>query len=286
MTKMRIIRIITVLLFIGLVIWGVFSDFGYGGLCNLETGWQVGGLTIGLACPLGFLQRWLAGGVLLPQWFAAVLALLVIILLGKVFCDWVCPTVLMKRSFRGKEFFSSKGGTPLVDIQKESYSRYAILAGVLLSSFLFGFPVFCYICPIGLFFAFIFALIGIFSGEWLILQLIVFPILLILELYILRRWCHSICPLGALLGIFGSFNCFFRPTVNKDKCLTSKGINCQVCRRNCSEGIDLINIKSNFSQKECTKCLECYSKCPTKAIKIRFFTPFHWGRKGINEQQE
>ncbi|MFZ7104339.1 MAG: 4Fe-4S binding protein, partial [Peptococcaceae bacterium] len=231
-------------------------------------------LELGLACPLGFLQRWLAGGVLLPQWFAAVLALAVIILLGKVFCDWACPTVLTKRVFKGKEILVSKCGTPLADRQAEAYSRYAILVGVLLSSFLFGFPVFCYICPIGLFFAFIFAVIGIFSGQVLLLQLILFPVLLLLELYILRRWCRSICPLGALLGIFGSFNRFFRPTINKDKCLTSKGVNCQVCRKNCSEGIDLVNSKSAIAERECTKCLECYEKCPASAIEIRLFSLF------------
>lgn len=184
MTKIKIIRIITALLFIGLIVWGVLSNFGYGGLCSFETDLHIGELAIGLACPLGLLQRWVANGVLLPQWFAAVLALLVIILLGKIFCDWLCPTMLTKRVFKGKEIFGSKCRTPLADVKSESYSRYAILGAVLLSTFLFGFPVFCYICPIGLFFAFIFAVVGIFSGQLLILQLILFPVLLILELYI------------------------------------------------------------------------------------------------------
>ncbi len=274
MTKIRIIRIITALLFIGLIVWGVFSNFRYGGLCSFETAWHIGTLELGLACPLGFLQRWLAGGILFPQWFPAVLAILLIIILGKIFCDWFCPTVLMKRSFKGKGIFESKYSISPAKMKGESYSRYAILGGVLLSTFLFGFPVFCYVCPIGLFFAFIFAVISLFTGQVLIWQLILFPVLLIFELYILKRWCRSICPLGALMGIFGSLNRFFRPTVKKDKCLTSQGINCQVCRKNCSEGIDLVDSKGNFAQRECTKCLECYEKCPAKAIEIRLFTPF------------
>ncbi len=240
MTRIKIIRIITVLLFIGLVIWGVFSNFRYGGLCSFETDWHIGELPVGLACPLGLLQRWLASGILLSQWFAAVIALIVILLLGKIFCDWLCPTVITKRVFRGKGFFESKCNTPLARTPGEQYSRYTILAAVLLSTFLFGFPIFCFICPIGIFFGLIFAIISVFSGHLLLVQLIVFPILLIFELYILKRWCNSICPLGALLGIFGSFNRFFRPKINQEKCLHSQGINCQICKKNCSEGVDLI----------------------------------------------
>ena len=274
MTKIKIFRIVTALLFIGLIIWGVLSDFGYGGLCSFDTDWHIGEWVVGLACPLGFLQRWLAGGILLPQWFAAVLALVVIILLGKIFCDWLCPTVLTKRVFRGKGIFESKCNTPLARTSGENYSRYTILAAVLISTLLFGFPIFCFICPIGIFFGLIFAIISVFSGQLLIVQLIVFPILLILELYILKRWCNSICPLGALLGIFGILNRFFRPKVNKDKCLHSQGVNCKVCKNNCSEGVDLVGNDSSFSQRDCSKCLECYEKCPVKAIEIRLFSPF------------
>jgi ferredoxin-type protein NapH len=89
-----------------------------------------------------------------------------------------------------------------------------------------------------------------------------------IELWVLKSWCRSICPLGALLSIIGSLNRFLIPAFRKDKCLTSKDIDCQVCERACPEGIQLANIGRSLSSNSCTKCLECYVKCPTRAVEI------------------
>ena len=270
MPKLRIIRVVTALLVILVVLLGAVGKFGYGTICSLGA-WQ-----ISFTCPLGFLQMCLASRELLPQlWLSVALVVLSIILLGRFFCDWVCPTVLLQR---GKGGLNSNLGAPPKQITWASYSHYAVLGGALLSSFLFGFPVFCFVCPIGLFFGSLFALTRLFSTQLPSLELLLFPALLVLELWVLKSWCRSICPLGALLGIIGSLNRFLLPTVRKDKCLTSRGINCQVCKSVCPEEIDLVNISSSFSLKDCTKCLECYEKCPVKAVGIRLFPPFH--RKG------
>jgi ferredoxin-type protein NapH len=297
MTKIRIVRIVTASLVILVVVLGVVGEPRYGAICSL------GAWRISLTCPLGFLERCLASRDLLPQlWLSVALVVLFVILLGRFFCAWLCPTVLLRDVFRGQGGLNAernrrdeKGAAiPLrahssanpggaLELSPKgtiwaSYSRYAILGGTLLSSFLFGFPVFCVVCPIGLFFGSLFAVIRLFSPQSLSLELVLFPVLLGLELWVLKSWCRSICPLGALFGIIGSLNHFLLPTVRKDKCLTSQGINCRVCKRVCPEGIDLVNISSNFSVKDCTKCLECYEKCPAKAIRIRLFSPFH--RKG------
>ncbi len=273
MTKIRIVRIVTASLVILVVVLGVVGKLRYGAICSL------GAWRISFTCPLGFLERCLASRELLPQWwFSVALVVLSVILLGRVFCDWVCPTVVLRRVFRGEGGLKSKREAAPKGAIWASYSRYAVLGGVLLSSFLFGFPVFCFVCPIGLFFGWLVAVIRLFSPQSLSLELVLFPVLLGLELWVLKSWCRSICPLGGLLGIIGSLNRFLLPTVRKDKCLTSQGINCRVCKRVCPEEIDLVNISSNFSVKDCTKCLECYEKCPAKAIRIRLFSPFH--RKG------
>jgi polyferredoxin len=159
---------------------------------------------------------------------------------------------------------SNAGG--LSSIIRSPYSSYAVLAGSLASSFFFGFPVFCLICPVGLFFGSLFAIRRLFFSQMVTLELILFPAILMVEIFALKNWCTRLCPLGALLRIVGSVNNrFFRPRVNGEACFKTREINCQVCRKVCPEGIDLS--KEGTSLSECTNCLECWEKCPTKAIK-------------------
>jgi ferredoxin-type protein NapH len=149
-----------------------------------------------------------------------------------------------------------------------SYSRYAVLAGALASSLLFGFPVFCLVCPVGLFFGTVFAVSRLFISQQPSLELLLFPALLGVELLVLKSWCHSICPLGALLSMVSRLNLFVRPAVKREVCLTSQGINCRACLRVCPEGIHLPDATDGLAPYDCTKCLECYERCPTKAIRV------------------
>ena len=263
MTKLKTLRVATASLAILLVVSGVIGEIRYGGICTFTI------QQILAACPLGFLERSLATGELLPQWsIAAALVLLSVILLGRVFCAWVCPAGLVHRVFRGNGAIKPKRPPAANGTASGSYSSYAVLGGVLAASFLFHFPVFCLVCPIGLFFAAFYAAIRFFSLDSFSLELVLFPAMLVLELWVLRSWCRSICPLGALLSLAGNLNRFLLPTLRKEKCLTSKGINCQACTRACPEGINVARIGMSFAPNSCTKCLECYSKCPAGAIKI------------------
>jgi len=284
MTKIKILRIVTALLAIVLVIRGVVvGEFGYGGICSFFA-WMdsvtsrlefllrslgVWRIAVTFTCPLGFLERSLASRELLRPWlFSVALVVLSVILLGRVFCAWVCPTVLLRRVFRDAGGLKSKQEVAPMGTRWAAYSPYAVLGGVLLSSFLFRFPVFCFVCPIGLFFGFLFVVMEPLSPGSLRPELVLFPVMLGLELWVLKSWCRSLCPVGALLSIVGNLNRFLLPAVRKDKCLRSKGANCGVCERVCPEGIDLDNLGSSYSPNSCTKCLECYEKCPARAIEI------------------
>jgi ferredoxin-type protein NapH len=149
-----------------------------------------------------------------------------------------------------------------------SYSSYAVLGGVLVASFIFKFPLFCFFCPIGLFFGAFYAAVRYFSLDSFGLELLFFPAMLVLELYVLKSWCRSICPLGALLSLAGNLNRFLVPTPNRIKCFRSKGVECKVCLRACPEGIDPMTLGKRFAPNSCTKCLECYVRCPAKAVKF------------------
>ncbi len=279
MTKTKIVRIAATLLGILLVVSGVIGELRYGGICSLGTDQisvfsslgillrSVGADQISITCPLGFLERSLAVGELLALWPSVALVVVSVILLGRVFCAWICPAGLVHRLLRGKGGLRPRQEFASRETAWASYSSYAVLGGVLFASFLFRFPVFCFFCPIGLFFGAVYAIIRLFSPNPFSVELLLFPAVLGVELWVLKSWCRSICPLGALLSIAGNFNRFFLPVVSKDKCLVPKGINCQACHNACPEGIDL-NQKRVFSPNSCTKCLDCADRCPVKAIKF------------------
>jgi ferredoxin-type protein NapH len=285
-TRTKIVRIVTASLVILVVVSGVVGEIRYGGLCSLDI-WIISvtdslgfllrplgvyRLPVTVTCPLGYLERALAARELLPQWwFSVVLVVLSVILLGRIFCVWICPTVLLRRVFAGNGGSQLKQQVASKGVRWASYSPYAVLGGVLLASFLFRFPVFCFFCPIGLFFGALYAVTRVFSPDPLGLELVILPLMLGIELWVLKSWCRSICPLGALLSIAGSLNRFLIPVVRKDKCLTSNGADCRVCERACPEGIELASIGRRLAPNSRTKCLECYAQCPGHAVEIAIF---------------
>jgi ferredoxin-type protein NapH len=147
LTKTKTTRIVAVLIGILVVASGVIGTLRYEGICSLGA-WEVW-----TACPLGFLERSLAAREIMPQWPAVLLVVGVVIVLGRVFCAWLCPSVVLRRIFGKPEARPKVEANPQAKpsgINWSSYSPYAVLAGVLIASFLFGFPVFCLFCPIGL----------------------------------------------------------------------------------------------------------------------------------------
>ena len=114
-----------------------------------------------------------------------------------------------------------------------------MLGGALLSAAVFGFPVFCLICPIGLTFATILLVINLFAHGDVTWSIIVVPALLIAEVVLFRKWCHKLCPLSAFMSLIGKANKTFVPAIDDAKCLeTAKGTACGACGRACDEGID------------------------------------------------
>ena len=149
---------------------------------------------------------------------------------------------------------------------------YWILGGALASSAVFGFPVFCLICPVGLTFALTVALWRLFEfneTNWAILW---FAGFLVLELLVLRRWCSRFCPLGALWTLASRLNRFLRPKANEALCTRmTHGVACTICRDVCPEGIDPAAVANDpMLLARCTKCGACAAACPTGAVHFPF----------------
>lgn len=146
-------------------------------------------------------------------------------------------------------------------------SRHMVLGGALLSTAIFGFPVFCLVCPVGLVFATIVVWWRFVGFAELTITLVVFPAILLLEVLVLRSWCLKFCPLGAVMSLMSLPNRFFRPHVDESKCLQAQGIECLECAKVCSEHLDP---HCSDGMHECSKCGECIEHCPAQAISMPF----------------
>ncbi len=146
--------------------------------------------------------------------------------------------------------------------------RHVVLAGALGSAFACGFPVFCLVCPVGLTFATGIALYRFVGFNEPAIDLLVFPLLLVLELTVLRKWCHRFCPIGALFSLVGGFTRITRPKVKRDQCVRSDGTICAACAAACPEHIDPCDDLGDRPLSECTRCGRCLKACPQNALYL------------------
>lgn len=298
--RMTTLRTVTILCFVALTLFGLAFKTGGGTLSAF--GYQ----TLAVICPLGVIEVLLAGHTLLPRALCALLIFfLLTVALGRVFCAWVCPVPLLRKWFSftprneaaeqdyvrsrvpvgnaaGEAAESPAGITAPVAAyaaapeKSAAVSPYVILCGALVSSAVFGFPVFCLVCPIGLTFATVIGLWRLIQFNEPTWSLLLFPAILLLELVFLRRWCHRFCPLGALGALMSRLNLFFRPTLTTGACLrTTRGTDCHACGAACREEIDLHDRPSAAQLSRCTKCRACADACPVGAISFPLLQMAH-----------
>lgn len=250
-------------------------------------GWE----SISLICPIGALGTMLASKMLVPRAvISIVLAVAAILLLGRAFCGWLCPVPVWSK-LRG--IFKKGGGeaAPLSAAEKRALktscaggcsscadrkpadSRHIILGGTLLSAAIFGFPVFCLVCPVGLSFATVLVVWRAFAHGDATIGLILIPAMLVIELVVLRKWCSNFCPLSALMNLVGRFSRTFVPTINDEKCLeTARATSCSKCAEVCDADINIRHPEFGLrTMADCTRCRNCVDVCPAHAITMPVF---------------
>lgn len=273
-TRKRVVRILVAL---GVLVLAVAS-------AHFEGALPVG--TLCVACPVGFSQVAAASGTIPWHLLPGVLAVLTIVfLLGRVFCSWVCPTQMLKNVFGGRapRGILGRSGQALEEIASEPSracstcgsagslkTQGMVLAVLLAVSFIVKFPVFCLFCPIGLVFGTLWALNRVFvllQPGW---ELIVFPLMLIAELFLFKKWCATICPLGFFFGLMAKARTKLgfgvRPRADCATCIAPEG--CRTCSTVCPENIDVSTNNNEVILQDCSLCGDCIENCPTKSIKL------------------
>ncbi len=107
-------------------------------------------------------------------------------------------------------------------------SRHAVLVGTLASAAVFGFPVFCLICPWVLTFATIIGLWNLVQFDEPTWALIIFPDHPTWKSPCCANGAAKICPISALVSLLSNLNVTLRPRVKADTCLRSRGVDCHV----------------------------------------------------------
>jgi ferredoxin-type protein NapH len=265
-TRIRVVRWVSQIAF--LAVWLFLTT---GAVCTATLG---SGLAV--SEPVGVLQLILAQGAAGRALSGLSMTLLVgltlfvgvTLLLGRAFCAWSCPlgTAIdlidaALRKLKIKPFLSPRkeGKDKPPGIVRNEINKYAVLASALTGSALFRSPVWCSLCPIGTLCR------GAIAGAEVSIgaELLTVPAVGAMSLGEKRLWCRYLCPVGGFLTIVSKLNPFLKPKVQND----ASHQNCGACTTLCPEGINICQEKS-FAR--CTKCFDCYAKCPFGAVRIAF----------------
>ena len=115
-----------------------------------------------------------------------------------------------------------------------------------------------------------------FAFNWLIATL--FFGVLGLNLLADRFWCRYLCPLGALLGLLSKV-ALLRPVFG------SACISCAKCARVCRlEAVDTDPVYQ-IAPAECTVCLDCLAACPKDGMGFAMQRPTAWGKTDPTRRQ-
>lgn len=200
-------------------------------------------------------------GVLIP--------LVITLLLGRVFCSWVCPMGLlleMTDTLRGMMRFLEIRPR---DVHVSRMLKYLVLSVGLVMAALFSLPILGYIYPPAIIgreiHDFVFGLFdraelgepGFWAGGLTWMSLILVGIALV-EITVSRRWwCRYMCPGGGLYSLIGAFRPF------RIKLTASNCTKCGECVKACPMGLLPMQDKMGV---ECDNCGVCISHCNDDAL--------------------
>jgi len=189
-------------------------------------------------------------GSWIPVVILSVIVVLLTLVLGRVWCGWMCPMGTILYWTRFKKFKKKKiKPTSLLLIIK-----YILLIPIIIVA-IFGLlsPAF-----------------GWMDKNPLVTLIIIISVLvisIILNLITDLFWCRYLCPLGGAMALISKIS--FMRRIVRSGCK-----DCSLCEKACSMGtIDPENGYKNV-KGECIVCIDCMAVCRSNSNGFRFSNPF------------
>jgi len=248
----RIVQVGLMLLYVGGNIWG--WKFLQG---NLSTSLLLE--QVPLSDPYAVLQMFVAGAIVSTNLIigALIIAIVYLVLGGRVFCAWVCPlniitdaAAFLRRKFNIESISKKQPASRTI--------RYWVLGLSLVLSYILAISAFEFISPIAITHrAIIFGM-----GLGWAMMLIVF----LFDLLVLKNgWCGHICPLGGFYALVGKVG-LVRVAHDESKCTV-----CMKCKVVCPE-MQVLHMVGKSSEQvlfgECTNCGRCIEACDDDALNF------------------
>jgi ferredoxin-type protein NapH len=177
------------------------------------------------------------------------------LLLGKVYCSWICPGYLLFEISGKLRALLALAEIRPGALRFSMLNKYLLLGAGLLVAASVGAPFFSLVYPPAVLsrashsLVFGLSVSGSFTllGGLLLIELLISP----------RWWCRTMCPGGALYGLVG----WARPLRVALKPGRCDG--CGKCGPVCEMGLDPVRESRGI---ECDNCGRCLSVCPQRAL--------------------
>jgi len=183
--------------------------------------------------------------------------LLLVVVLGRFFCGWLCPYLPLLAVSNAVRWGLGRLGVPTLDLRLPGWARFAVLGGVLGGTAALGVQLAALIYPPALLARTAYGLafgLGAGGGAAILAAVWLF------DTTVSRAgFCRSLCPGGALFSLLGA-----RSPVRVQR-VAELCTECTVCDVVCHLGQRPM---SNQIDPGCERCGRCVASCPTAALSL------------------
>lgn len=195
--------------------------------------------------------------VVWPFVATALLPVVITLLLGRIFCGWICPGYLLYGLGDVFRQTMHRAGLRPRNIQLPLTTKYVVLGGGVIAGALLGVAVFPMIYPPAVIGREVYYSVyyGAFGSGFTLLA-----ITLVIEIGFSRRAvCRYLCPGGAVYSLLGAARVV---RIRRD---SAACILCVKCDDTCGLGLSPMTDRTGM---ECNNCTACIAACPTDALTL------------------
>lgn len=188
---------------------------------------------------------------------AALPVVLLVVVLGRFFCGWLCPYLPLLAVSNAVRWALGRLGIPTLDLKVAGWVRFAVLGAVLGGTAALGVQLAALVYPPVLLARGAYRLafgLGIGGGGAVLAAVWLF------DTTVSRAgFCRSLCPGGAFFSLLGGLS---RVRVTRE---ASRCTDCTVCDVVCNLGQGPMTDRLDAG---CERCGRCVAACPTNALRL------------------